>query len=129
VLPLVLSACSSLSLSQEDTPAAGPDPSYDQVVAEHVRASFSDTASYDVFEISEYRWVHTTKGWSWLTCVRFQNKGRRLTYAVFLRQKEVVNERYAVETDGCGEQTYTPFALANGARTGPRTSGGLEPLY
>ena len=70
---------------------SGPDPAYNKLVAKHIKDTFKDYASYDAFEISEYRWVHSIKGWSWLTCVRFQDKGRRLTYALFIKQKEIID--------------------------------------
>jgi hypothetical protein len=126
LLSLILSGCSGLSLPTEDTPTSGPDPTYSSLVADHIKNSFKDYASYEGYEISEYRWVHSTKGWLWLTCVRFQDKGRRLTYALFIRQKEIVDNRYAVEADGCDAQTYSPFVLIGGR---PAGSSGLDPLY
>lgn len=128
LLPFFLLGCSALSLPREDAPASGPDPTLNTLVADHVKGSFKDHASYDTFEISEYRWVHSIKGWSWLTCVRFQDKGRRLTYAVFIKQKDIIADRYAVTADGCGAQTYSPFELMGG-RKNLSNSGILEPLY
>ena len=106
----------------------GPDPTYNKLVAEHIKDTFKDYASYDAFEISQYRWVHSIKGWDWLTCVRFQDKGRRLTYALFIKQKEIIEYRYAVETDGCGAQTYSPFVELGGAKS-VDADGLLEPLH
>jgi len=128
LLLLVLAGCSALSQPKEDTPASGPDPAYTELVAGHLKSSFAEYASYDAFEISDFRWVHSIKGWSWLVCVRFQNKGRRLTYALFIKQKEVIDSRYAVETDGCGGQTYAPFAPLTGLK-GPESSDALGPLH
>ena len=128
LLPLFLLGCSALSLPREDAPASGPDPTYNTLIAKHIKRSFKDYASYDSFEISEYRWVHSVKGWSWLTCVRFQDKGRRLTYALFIKQDEIIENRYAVTTDACDAQNYSPFALLAGTKS--FGSGGLlEPLY
>jgi hypothetical protein len=31
------------------------------------------------------------------------------TYAIFIQTDKVVDSRYAVTADGCGEQTYAPF--------------------
>lgn len=128
LLPFFLLGCSALSLPAEDAPASGPDPTFNALVADHIKGSFKDYASYDAFEISEYRWVHSVKGWSWLTCVRFQDKGRQLTYALFIKQKEIVENRYAVATDGCGAQTYSQFDLMGGTKS-PGNSGLLAPLY
>jgi hypothetical protein len=128
LLPFFLLGCSALSLPTEEAPAAGPDPAFNTLIAEHIKGSFKDYASYDAFEISEYRWVHSAKGWSWVTCVHFQDKGRRLTYALFIKQKEIVENRYAVATDGCGAQTYSQFDLMGGTKSSGN-SGLLEPLY
>ena len=120
--------CSSLAISREDAPATGPDPAYDTLVANRVKSSFKDHASYDAFEISDYRWVHSITGWSWLTCVRFQDRGHRRTYALFLRAKDIIETRYAVQTDGCDTASYVPFDLKTGAAR-PASSGALEPLH
>jgi len=125
-LAVVLSACSNLSLPQQDMPTSGPDPTYNDVVAEKIKKTFDDYKSYDAYEISEYRWVHSMKGWLWLTCVRYQDKGRRFTYALFINQKEIVDNRFAVAADGCGSQTYMPFVQMGGK---PAGSSGLDPLY
>ena len=128
LLPFLLLGCSALSLPREDAPESGPDPTYNKLVAEHIKDTFKDYASYDAFEISQYRWVHSIKGWDWLTCVRFQDKGRRLAYALFIKQKEIIEYRYAVETDGCDAQTYSPFAELGGAKS-VDADGLLEPLH
>jgi hypothetical protein len=108
-------------------PASGPDPSYAKLVAKHLK-SFKDYASYSAFEISDFRWVQSVKGWSWLTCIRFQDHGRVRTYALFLKGDAVIDGRYAVETDGCGAQNYLPFDLTTGTNA-PASSGILAPLH
>ena len=65
----------------------------------------------DSFEISDPRWVHTAIGWNWLACVRFQDHGQRRSYAFFFNKDEIVDQRYAVQIDACGTQTYSPFNL------------------
>ncbi len=106
----------------------GPDPTYSKLVATHLNGIFKDRSAYDAFEISDYRWVHTTKGWNWLTCVRFQDHGHRRVYAVFLKETAVVDSHYAVLTDGCAAPAYAPFDLmmSTGSMTGP---GALAPLH
>lgn len=128
LLPLVLLGCSSLVLPKEDAPALGPDPTYNRMIAERLQKSFKDIRTYDSFEISEFRWVHTVKGWTWLTCIRFEDHGHKRAYALFLTEKEIIDSRYAVETDGCDTQTYSPFDLIAG-QTSPANAGGLAPLY
>ena len=127
LLPLVLPGCSSLAQPQDDAPAAGPDPTYGKLIAKHLQ-SFKDLNTYSSFEISEFRWVHSIKGWSWLTCVRFQDHDRKLTYAVFLKADKIVDSRFAVETDGCGTQAYSTFAqMPNTAK--PADGNMLDPLH
>jgi hypothetical protein len=125
LLPLLL-GCTAVSSSAEDAPASGPDPSSNTMVANLIKESFKDYASYEDFEISAYRWVHSPHGWVWLTCVRYEDKGRRRTYAVFIKGHEIADNRYAVRSDACDGQTYTPFTLLSGAK--PANSV-LEPLY
>jgi hypothetical protein len=52
-------------------PMTGPDPSYQGEVATHLKQVLKNYSAYDSFEISDLRWVHSIKGWTWLTCVRF----------------------------------------------------------
>jgi hypothetical protein len=127
LLPLVLLGCSAIVLPREDAPVSGPDPSSYTKIAKRLEHSLKDSDKYDSFEISEFRWVHSIEGWTWLTCVRFRDRGHLRTYAVFIRE-QIVNSRFAVETDGCGTQNYTPFTqMPNAAR--PVNAGELEPLY
>ena len=127
LLPPFLFGCSSLSFAPENAPAAGPDPSYSKVIANRLY-KFKDIDSYYGFEISDYRWLHSLKGWTWLACVRYQDHGRTRTYALFLSKDDIVLDRFAVAADGCDAQNYVPFALmTNGAK--PTSAGALEPLY
>ena len=120
--------CSNLTASTADVPESGPDPAYNGMVANRLKSSFKDHASYDAFEISDYRWVRSVGGWSWLTCVRFQDRGHRRTYAVFIRGNDIIDSRYAVQADGCDTASYVPFDLMTGAAR-PASTGALEPLY
>lgn len=107
-------------------PVTGPDPGYNALVAKHLNGLFKNNATYSGFEISDYRWVHTGKGWTWLTCVRFQDRDHPRVYAVYIKGNEIVDSRYAVQTDNCGVATYTPFDAMTGAGRGP---GALAPLH
>lgn len=128
LLPFVLVACSGLALPEEGTPASGPNPSYRNVIAKYLEKSFEKINTYDSFEISEFRWVHSIKGWTWLACLHFQDHGHLRTYAFFLKANEIVDSRFAVETDGCATQSYTPLDLMPNAAK-PKSSSVLEPLY
>ncbi len=124
----VLPACSELALPKEGMPAAGADPAYNELVANHLKTAFKNRGSYDTFDISGFRWVHSVKGWSWLTCVRFQDHGHPRTYALFIQDGAVVDGRFAVQTDACDTQTYSQFDATMGTAT-PASIGVQEPLY
>lgn len=122
-----LAACSGLAATGEEMPAVGPDPGYNALVARHLGGLFKEKAAgYNAFEISDYRWTRTIKGWNWLTCVRFVDQGRPRIYAVYIRGHEVVDSHYALVTDGCGTLNYLPFDAFTGANG---SSGGLAPVH
>jgi hypothetical protein len=123
LLPLFLVGCSGLAQPTEAMPASGPDPAYRDTVVAQLK-TLKDYESYEAFEMSDFRWVHSSKGWSWLTCVRFQDRGRARTYALFIKGRDLINSRFAVEADGCGTQNYAPFDLL-----GAKKPNGLDPLH
>jgi hypothetical protein len=123
-----LAGCNGLAATNAEIPAIGPDPTYNKLVATYLGGLFKDRAGYDAFEISDYRWVHTIKGWNWLTCVRFQDHGHTRVYAVFIKDTAVVSGRYAVLTDDCSAPVYAPFDLMTGASS-VTAPGALAPLH
>jgi hypothetical protein len=128
VLTLIaLPACSELAQPAEEVPP-GAQPPYVLLAANHLRSVLKDRASYDSFEISNLRWVQSLNGWSWLACVRFQDRGHRRSYALFMQANAVVDGRYAVQTDACDAQSYIQFDLATG-ELGRPTLPVQEPLY
>jgi hypothetical protein len=123
----LLPGCSSLASPNEDVPP-GVDPDYGKLVGAQMKNAFKNLAAYDSFEISEPRWVQSGKGWTWLACVHFQDRGHRRTYAVFFKDGQIVDSRYAVQTDACGVLTYSPLDMATlGLR--PGSAGDPGPLY
>ena len=84
-----LPGCSDVALPSEEMPASGPDLSYNKLVANYLKNNFKNRASYDAFAISTFRWVHSFKGWAWVTCVRFEDNGRPRAYAVFIKDGKV----------------------------------------
>jgi hypothetical protein len=64
------------------------------------------------------------KGWVWMTCVRFEDKGHPRTYALFIKDGGVIDSRDAVQTDACITQTYGVFDAL-----GPARAGILGPLH
>jgi hypothetical protein len=124
----LLPGCSNLALEKEDAPAAGADAAYTKLVADYIKGTFKNHASYEAFEISGARWMHTLHGWNSLTCVRFQDHGQQRTYAVFIKNGAVVDARYAVQTDACGAETYTPFETMTSGMRSPNP-GAQGPIY
>jgi hypothetical protein len=49
------------------------------------------------------------KGWNWLVCVRFQDRGHQRTYVFFVEKEEIIDSRYSIQTDQCSDQIYSPF--------------------
>jgi hypothetical protein len=117
----ILTGCSGFASPTEEVPTVGPEPSYRTLIATKLRSSFKNYASYNSFEIGEPRWVHTVQGHIWLSCVRFQDRDRLRTYAVFFKANAVTDSRFAVQTDECETQAYAPFDGMNGI--------GLDPLH
>jgi hypothetical protein len=72
--------------------------------------------------------VQALKGWSWLTCVHFVDHGRLRTCALFIQNGDVIDGRYAVQSDSCGSQSYTPVDLVTGVLGRP-TAPRLPALY
>jgi hypothetical protein len=121
--------CSNFALPAEGAPPTGPDPAYAKLIANHMQTTFKDLPQNSAAEISPPRWVQSEKGWNWLACVHFQDRGgRRRTYSVFFNEGKVVDARYAVMTDACGTQTYWPLDLTGGMQR-PGALGDNGPLY
>jgi hypothetical protein len=124
LLLATLPGCSGVP-SVDEMPASEPDlPGYNKLVANHLKATFRNLASYDAFAISSFRRVHSLKGWAWMTCVRFEDKGHPRTYAFFIKDGTVIDSRDAVQTDACNTQTYGVFDAM-----GPARAGILGPLH
>ena len=110
---LASSACTQIAQSEAATPPT-EQPAYAAIAAKYLAATMADRAAFENFEISGLRWVHALKGWSWLACVHFVDHGHRRTYALFMQNDAVVDARYAVQSDSCGLQSYTPFDIVTG---------------
>lgn len=125
---LVLPGCSELAQTSEAAPPS-PPPSYTGLVAKYLQTTFNkNAATFDGYEISPPRWVHSIRGWTWLVCVHFHDHGPRRSYVVLIQDGTVVDSHYAVETDTCESQTFTPFDLATG-ELGRSTLPTQQPLY
>jgi hypothetical protein len=84
-------ALAEVVLAEEHIPESPPDPSYQGVIANYFKTTFKNYASYEAFEISSPRWVHSFQGWNWLTCVRFVDRDRRRTYVLVLNGTNIVD--------------------------------------
>jgi hypothetical protein len=115
-----LNGCAELAASNAEMAPAAPDPGYREMIANHLKRVLKNSGGYDAYEISEPRWVHSIKGWTWLTCVRFTDRGRPRTYVVFFDSEKIVDDRFSVQTDNCNAQAYYPFE---------RMQTGLDPLH
>jgi hypothetical protein len=124
---VVLPACSELAQPSGVMPS-GPEPPYVALVARYLQSALTNRTNYEGFEISGLRWVHSVKGWSWLACVHFFDRGHRRNYALFIAGDAVIDARYAVETDACDSQTYTQFDVTSGVLGRP-TAPEQPPLY
>ena len=126
LLALILPGCAQLAQPSEVPPSV--EPPYASLTSQYLASVMADRASYGDFEISGLRWIHSLKGWSWLACVHFTDRGHVRTYAIFIQNDAVIDGRYAVQTDACGSQTYTPFDVVTG-RLGNPTAPRLPPIY
>jgi hypothetical protein len=115
-----LNGCAELAAGNAEMVPTAPDPGYRQMIAGHLKQVLKNTSGYDAYEISEPRWVHSIKGWTWLTCVRFTDRGRPRTYVVFFDGEKILDDRFSVQTDNCDTQAYSPFE---------RMQTGLDPLH
>lgn len=114
---MLLSACSAVPLAGNAAPPASP-ANYGVLVGNTLRG-FNGYSGYSNFAISAPRWVHAATGWNWLTCVRYDDRGQRRTYAFFMDTNAIVTARYGVLADQCGAQQYLPFDAATGTIAAP----------
>jgi hypothetical protein len=125
---LGMAACSELAQSSQAASPPAAQPPYVSLTAQYLLGALKDRSAFSGFAISGLRWVDSMKGWAWLACVDFQDRGQLRRYAIFIQDNAVVDGRYAVETDTCGSQTYTPFDLMTG-QLGQPTPLVQSPLY
>ena len=88
-----------------------PMPPYRKLVAATLR-SFKEQGELINLEISEPRWAEHLGGPAWLVCVKFNPNTNSYYYAFYIRKETVIETRFAVGTDRCGQQTFAPFDLA-----------------
>jgi hypothetical protein len=106
--------CTQIAQPSEASTPPADQPAYATVAAKYFSSTMADRASFEDFQISGLRWVHGLKGWSWLACVHFVDHGHLRSYALFMQNDTVIDGRYAVQSDSCGSQSYTPFDIESG---------------
>lgn len=116
---LAIAHCSTVPPESSAQQAA---PANYGVLVSNVLKGFNGFSGYSNFAISGLRWVHTTSGWSWLVCVRYDDRGRQLYYSFFIIDNSIVAARYDVRTDQCRAQQYLPLNAATGAIDAPSAS-------
>lgn len=122
-----LPACTSVGMAPQSAPTAGPSPTYLSQIAGRLKAQFKKPPT-DGLELSEPRWLLSSNGWTWMVCIRFQEQGYRRSYVMYFDAEHVLDEHYAVLSDGCDSQTYTPFDLET-AKLVQQTIGTQGPIY
>jgi hypothetical protein len=120
-------ACSSLAGPTDNAATSPLSPDYRGMIAKHLKTVFKDMTPGGGVEISDPRWAQSNKGWGWMVCVHFQDRGHQRTYVYFFNRNDFVDERYAVQTDHCEAQTYSALDLGPGIR--PGAVGDPGPLY
>lgn len=88
-----------------------PMPPYRKLVAAALRG-FKQQGELINLEISELRWAEHLGGPAWLVCVKFNPNANSYYYASYIRKEAVIETRFAVGADRCGQPTFTPFDLA-----------------
>jgi len=127
LLSLTLTAaCGSLATEAVQTTA--PNQDYREAIAKRLHATFNKAPIDGPIEITEPRWVQANTGWGWMVCLRFQDRGYQRTYVMIFDRNEFLDERYAVQTDACGVQTYSAFNPGSGGMR-PGSVGDPGPLY
>jgi hypothetical protein len=127
LLALTLTAaCGSLAGPTDNAATSALSPDYRTMIAKHLKTLFKGTIEGSV-QISDPRWAQSNKGLGWMVCIRFQDRGHQRTYVFVFDRDQFIDERYAVQTDNCGAETYSALDLGPGIR--PGAFGDPGPLY
>jgi hypothetical protein len=127
LLALALTAaCGSLAGPTDSTSTSPLSPDYRSMIAKRLKTVLKDAVPGGI-EISDPRWAQSNKGWGWMVCVHFPDRGHQRTYVYFFDRSDFIDERYAVQTDHCEAQTYSAFDLGPAIR--PGAVGDPGPLY
>ncbi len=89
---------------------------YRRLIAENLNKLLKDHAPLTAPYISGLRKTHPIEPGDWIACLKDGEHNAGRTFAVFFREKKLVDMRVAVMIDECEGQAYQPFALAAEAR-------------
>jgi hypothetical protein len=118
-------ACGSLA---EPTERGAPlSQDYRSMIAKRLKSVSKDVANTGGVEISDPRWAQSNKGWGWMVCIHFPDRGHQRTYVYFFDRDDFIDERYAVQTDHCEVRPYSALDLGPAIR--PGAVGDPGPLY
>ena len=123
-----LPGCSDIALPTTSPPAAGPNPTYGKLIADNLK-TFKNVLPNSPVALASPQWVQSMKGPVWLVCVHFQEQEHLRTYAYFVNGAEIVDSRYAVETDACDKPTYSSSLDLGSGVISPRAPGAQGQLY
>jgi hypothetical protein len=87
-----------------------PLPAFRKLVTDEMKG-FKEQGSMVNLEISDPRWADHLGGPAWLVCVKFNPQTTSYYYAFYIRKEKVIESRFAVATDHCGQQSFAPFEL------------------
>ena len=92
-------------------------PLEEEAVYQRTRSSYKELATVRVKAlkypgglatptISPLRKAHSVAFADWMACVQGEGEGHRRTFAVFYRDRQIVDFRQAVVIDGCDAEPY-----------------------
>ena len=119
----MLGGCSISGLLPDWTSddAAGPEPAGYRFFIANRLSGIIGNVDRTHLEISKPQRVDSTKGASWLVCLKRNDTALPLPryYAVFFQRGEIADSRLSVLIDHCELQTYAPFDWVADANAPP----------
>ncbi len=112
-----LSGCAGLATGNTEMPLRSPDLTYREVASARLKSVLKNYDTYDTFEISDPRWVHSIKAGIGLPAFA---SAIRTACAAMPYSSTGTRPRFAVQTDNCDLQTYYPLG---------QMPTGLNPLH
>lgn len=112
ILCLLVAACASEPLPPLPEALAKPTlrgPPDAAALRAGVERVVTETKLTGVIEVSELRQAHALAPAEWIVCVRSNDPKGLPRYAVFFREKLVIEYRIGVALDGCDRETYRRF--------------------